>query len=265
MVAAVLYAVGGAVEFAHLLGYTRKKNLAGHTALVGGFFQLLFLVLLSLQKGVFPTADRVGVLHLFVLCAVSLYLATKYAFKGGGLGAFMLPLAFALTITGLLVKEGLPGAESGRTFLRILHGLSAVVGCGAFALSSTTAFAYLVQDRQLRQKRLSPILKRLASVGELDRLSYRAMSTGFLLFTVALAVGLALAMGNPEHPFFPDWMVVWSGVVWVLYALLIHSHFTASFGRRKVAILSILGFAITLGLFFSLLFVRDSLHKLAGG
>jgi len=264
ILAACSYGVGTVSGLYYLLGRAERRSFAPTAGLVGAIFQFTFLVWLGVALRDFPSADRVGALELFALSLAVIYVALEQRMKFKALGAFALPVILALTLAGLFLESRAPVPATEHELLVIVHAVCALAGCGGFAFAALAAVAYLVQDRQLRLKLLTRLLERMASLDELDRLIRRATALGFLAFTISLIAGSILA-ASLSRPIFGNWVVAWSILVWVLYAVVLHLRLNASLRGRRVAYLTIGGFTLAAALFVCLLFVQDNLHKLAGG
>jgi ABC-type transport system involved in cytochrome c biogenesis permease subunit len=53
---------------------------------------------------------------------------------------------------------------------------------------------------------------------------------------------------------------VWSGIMWLFYAALLHERLTVGWRGRKAAIMSIIGFAVLLFTFFGVNFLLGGHH-----
>src|SRR5690606_10387874 len=96
----------------------------------------------------------------------------------------------------------------GLTLLGRVHISLATVGVAIFALASALAAIYLLEERNLKRKKFDALSFKNpdASLDALDALSQRLVQAGFLVFTVAVALGIAWvaqrdgSMTRPEYP-----------------------------------------------------------------
>ena len=74
-----------------------------------------------------------------------------------------------------------------------VHIALATVGIAAFVLNFAGAVMYLLQEHQLRAKRLGTLYYTLPALATLDRLTYRTLAFGFPFLT------------TPDHSYFRTW------------------------------------------------------------
>jgi len=108
---------------------------------------------------------------------------------------------------------------------------------------------YVIQERYLKSKRVGGLYFLLPSLDILDELSYRCLTYGFPLLTLAIITGAIWA----EYAWGSYWSweprQTWSLITWFLYAALIHGRLTVGWRGRKAAIFSIIAFLILVGSF----------------
>lgn len=125
-----------------------------------------------------------------------------------------------------------------------LHMTCAFLSYGAFLVACVSAVLFLIQERQLKRKTLGALFHRLPSLGALDRVNFIAISAGFALLSLGLAlgmVGVRVWMGR--------W---WTGdpkeyltlMLWALYLALWLLRLRSTLRGRRVALLSVLGFGL---------------------
>ncbi|MEW6266380.1 MAG: c-type cytochrome biogenesis protein CcsB [Thermodesulfobacteriota bacterium] len=161
------------------------------------------------------------------------------------LGAFASPLATALVLIGSAQKETLAGVTP--TFQSLwltLHLGSIFSGYAFFGLAFLAGVMYLLQERQIKAKRTGALYHRLPSLNVLDALNYYCLTIGFPLMTLGLITGAALAQLALGAYWRWDPKEVWSLVVWLLYAVLLHQRLTVGWRGRRAAIMAIVGFTM---------------------
>ncbi len=178
------------------------------------------------------------------------FLIMEFRFKIAALGSFMLPLVIVLMIPAFVLSKQItelnPVLRSG--WLGI-HTTFAVLGDAAFAFAFIVSVMYLIQERQLKAKNLGAIFHRLPSLDIMDTLGYKALTFGWPLFTLGMITGSIWA--NSAWGTYWSWdpKETWSLITWVIYLALLHLR-TIGWRGRKMAFLSILGFAFVLVSFF---------------
>ena len=148
--------------------------------------------------------------------------------------AFVSPVLFAVGVFALMPVLDKPhGSQPDFTGgWTSLHASLILLAYGAFGLASVSALMYLTQEHDLKFHKLRAIFSLLPPIQRLELITSRLVLAGFVLLTVGLAVG-----GHLPRPqgavYFKDPKVVWSAVLWLLYAgLLVARWRLAWFGRR---------------------------------
>ena len=171
------------------------------------------------------------------------------------LGAFVAPAALVILAAARLSPEG--EALPGLSLLGRVHISLATLGVAIFALATALSAFYLIEDRNLKNKRFDGILyRRGIALESLDLLAHRLVVIGFPIFTVSLMLGViwgaqrASGFDRPEYPL--------ALVTWLSFAGLLVSRTTHGWRGRKAALLTIVGFASAL-IVFGIYFARRAL------
>jgi len=127
----------------------------------------------------------------------------------------------------------------------MLHIGSICLSYFIFSLATLAAVAYLIQDRLIKNKRTGVIFNCLPNLAFLDKLNYRSISLGFPLLSLAIISGFIWARNIHG--------VYWSGhnlrqiyslVLWLIYAVILHARLSAKLRGKKVALLSLFAFGV---------------------
>ena len=125
-----------------------------------------------------------------------------------------------------------------------IHIACSLVSYAAFLVAFLAGLLFLVQEYQLKSKRMGWLFHRLPALETLDRVNFTAIGGGFALLTIGLGLG-----------FFRSWRLnpgQWSWdaqdtvtlTLWGLYFLVWLVRIRSTIRGRKVAMLSMLGFAL---------------------
>ena len=127
----------------------------------------------------------------------------------------------------------------------LIHRITIHLSYIAFFVASVAALLYVIQDNALKNKLTGVIFSRLPSLSFLDKLNYRSIGLGFPMLTISVISGLIWA--KDIHG------ICWWGytsrqlyslILWLIYALILHVRLSARLRGRKVALLSIAAFFV---------------------
>lgn len=129
-------------------------------------------------------------------------------------------------------------------FLKI-HSVTIHLSYLAFFVASVVSVLYLIQDNALKNKLTGVIFSRLPSLSFLDKLNYKSIGLGFPLLTVSVISGLIWAK-NIHGIYWWGYNLrqLYSLILWLVYALILHVRLSAKLRGRKVALLSIAAFFV---------------------
>jgi cytochrome c-type biogenesis protein CcsB len=161
------------------------------------------------------------------------------------LGSFVAPVAACL----LILSSTLPTAEVTvkpifRSLWLPVHIGTAFVGNGFFAVTFVAGIMYLIQESQIKKKRLGSLYSRLPSLETLDSINHFALICGFTFMTAGMITGSIYAQYALGSYWRWDPKEVCSLLAWVFYAILLHERLTVGWRGRRAALLSLFGFLI---------------------
>jgi cytochrome c-type biogenesis protein CcsB len=259
--ACILLATGGLVVF--LVRQQKPVFSWSWRLLALGFLLLtLFMLLAYRQNGMLPVLTFKAALLFFAWAILGAYLLLYLKFKLMVLGSFLAPLAGILLIVSLLIPAPpliVPPALKSPWLS--LHILSSLLGNGMLAATFISALMYLVQERQIKQKRFGSFYKRLPSLETLDEIGRYSVICGFPLLTIGIITGSIYAQTAFGIYWRWDSKEVWTLVVWLLYAILLHERLAIGLRGRKAAWLSILAFLLLMFSFIGVNFWLSDYHR----
>src|SRR5437667_8426151 len=224
-------------------------RLATLATLAAWALHTLALIVLAVQTGRPPLGTLPESLSTAIWVVVLLDLWVERRVKV--LGAFVLPVVLILSLRALGRPPGLAqiGPVLGNAWIWV-HIALATVGIAAFVLNFAGAVMYLLQERQLKNKRPGTFYYRLPDLETLDHLTYRTLALGFPFLTVGLILG-ALWAGTAWGSLFAfDPLALFSFVAWAIYAATLAGRAAAGWHGRRAAYFAVAGFAalvVTLG------------------
>jgi ABC-type uncharacterized transport system permease subunit len=246
---ATIYFVAGAL-YLGFLGRGHDAVARAGTWLLGAAVvsHLAFLGVDFVQAGNVPVTDIHQALAVCSLLVALGYLATVVWGQRHDkprllvLGAFITPVTLLLFL-GAGFRRGVAVVDEGmRSALLPVHVAVNVLGLVAFALAFAVALAYVLQERQLRQKKLGGLFHRLPPLDVLDSLSFRLVVIGFPLFTLGVVSGTIWAVRlDPSSPQLGATQTI--GVLaWLTFAVVLLLRVGAGWRGRRAAIGTMLGF-----------------------
>jgi ABC-type uncharacterized transport system permease subunit len=175
----------------------------------------------------------------FLIAVVFLTVEWRYRFEG--ISVVLFPLVFGMTLVPAMERAPGPGANEpmGQMWLGV-HILLVLVGYAALSLTAVAAVAYLIQERRLKQKRVSSLLERLPPLATLDNLISKSLGLGFAFLTLGLVFGIMWAeIYSPGTSWIGDARIQLSLVTWLLLLLTMILRASAGWRGRKAAVMAL--------------------------
>jgi cytochrome c-type biogenesis protein CcsB len=190
-----------------------------------------------------PVLTLKSSLSFFAWTLLLVYLLFHLKFRLMVLGSFVAPLAACL----LILSSTLPAGEVTvkpifRSFWLPVHIGTAFVGNGFFGVTFVAGIMYLIQESQIKKKRLGSLSSRLPSLETLDSINHFALIFGFTFMTVGMITGAIYAQYSLGSYWRWDPKEVCSLLAWIFYAVLLHERLTVGWRGRRAALLSLFGF-----------------------
>jgi len=257
-----IYLLSTGISLAYLVSLRKSLSRLGTFGLAVGFFvHTLALVLRYIEAGYTPITNLHESLSFFSWSIVGVYLVLYLKYRVDVLAAFISPMAAVLIIlASLFPKEILPVAPVLDSFWLPIHVILAFIGDAMFALAFAAGVMYLIQERQIKSKKIGPFYYRLPALKDLDDLSYRCLTFGFPLLTLGIITGSVWAETAWGSYWSWDPKETWSLVTWFLYAALLHGRLTVGWRGRRAAIFAIVGFAALVFTFLGVNLLLSGLH-----
>jgi cytochrome c-type biogenesis protein CcsB len=245
----LLYAVAAGAyvrAFSRRTGISRRRRLS--PLHYGMLIQCLGLVMYTIYLRQAPFS---GMFQGFTFAAFVLALLFVLIFRAveddRSVGIIVLPLAALFSLIGIFTPLATitdPSLAPSPWFL--IHVSTALFSYGAFGISFATAVLYLLLHREIKSKRLGRIFERLPALGELDHLTYLAITIGFIALTVSIAFGILWTRIRLGRMLQLDLKEIITFADWLIYALYLHSRVYRGWQGKRSAWLAIFGFAVVL-------------------
>jgi ABC-type uncharacterized transport system permease subunit len=141
-----------------------------------------------------------------------------------------------------------------------VHRWCSWLSYAAFLTAFVAGALFLLQERQLKHKRMGWLFRRLPSLGSLDRLNFLAISAGFGLLTIGATSGFIEMARLRGQWWIGDPKEYATVALWGAYFVLWVLREQAVLRGRRVALLSIAGFVLVLGTFLGAGRLLPSMH-----
>ena len=271
-------------------GSRRAEGIARATTYLGVILLLAGIVARGIAAGRWPTANMYEFTLVGALVAVTVLavvLRRRYIpFLGVVVhGIAVLALALALLVFYVQADAVQPALQS---YWLVLHVGVAISATGVFTVAFAAAVLQVLKDaREAGRSRLDtpwqrfePVrgglrrwrvtgpawewLRSVPSARELEALSFRLNSIGFVLWTFTLIGGAIWA----EHAWGRYWgwdpKEVGTFIAWVVYAAYLHARTTRGWSGRRAAYFVFVGYAVVLANFTVINLFVTGKHSYSG-
>lgn len=220
---------------------------ANRLVITGFIAHLLSTIHRFSSSGHLPITNMQESLSFFSLAIIGTFIVFERKYKVAILGSFVTPPALLMLIASSTLPteiKQLPPILQSNWFW--IHALLAFVSYATFTIACGTAVMYLIQQHFLKKKRFGALFQKLPSLETLDDISYRCLTIGFPLLTVAIISGSIWSEQAVGNYWNWDPKQTWSLITWFIYAAILHGRLTIGWRGRRAALLSILGFIVLL-------------------
>lgn len=221
------------------------------TGLVVHFGEVIARGAESGAAGGAPFAGLSGFASVFSLLLGFIYflLEKRYSkrYRIASLGAFHVPVLFIMHFWSVLLKQPIseiPPLNTGILF--VFHVVPAICAYAALTVSFVTGIAYLLLERQLRQKHFGILLQGLPNLDLVERVSAAAVKIGVFLLSFGVLVGLTMGYLEWGPKFEWDFKVWVSLVVVLVFGLSLALRRFAGWTGRRSVVITVTGFAMIL-------------------
>jgi ABC-type transport system involved in cytochrome c biogenesis permease subunit len=220
------------------------------------------LVARAVRAGCLPVFSRCDALTCYSLALTVAYLYMATRRRTRGVAGILVPYVTLMLLLAAPASGTAPtGSPPVRSLWLGLHVLTGFVGYALFSLSGVVALAYLVQDRNLKHKRLGGTFERLPALETLDHLMSRQVGFAFVMLTVSIILGFALVrLTGGGQGWLTDPKVAATLGTWAVYAVLVHMRATAGRHGKGLALVTVLGFCCVLFAFIGIHALANSVH-----
>ncbi|MGB5218093.1 MAG: c-type cytochrome biogenesis protein CcsB [Smithella sp.] len=220
----------------------------------------------NLGFGHVPITNLYESLIFFAWSIMLLYLTIEWRIKNRMLGAFVVPVAFLIMAYASIapgvnnsIEPLIPALQSNWL---TAHVLTCFMGYAAFTVAFGCGMLYLWKSRKDEQDQPVPSgwEDNIPSLDILDALIYQSTTLGFVFLAMGIVTGSVWAHYAWGSYWSWDPKEIWSLITWLIYAIMLHARFVRGWRGKRMAVLSIIGFASVLFTYLGVNFLT-SLHS----
>jgi len=246
----------GFVLYIFWLGFDQRiiSKSAFFMMILGFIPHTVAIILRWIKAGHGPFYNMYGYMTIMAWTSVLLFIVLILITKKSLIGVFLSPVSFLLIACASVLPKDLsyqlvPALQS--TWFYI-HVIMSIFGEGAFAVAFGVSIMLLIGSNK-KDKKLSD---KFPSLELLDEINYRAISVGYPLFTVGALIAGSIWAAKAWGAYWSwDSKEVGALVIWLFYTVYLHSRYVKGWKGTKAALMSIIGFIVTLLSFFGNMFL----------
>ena len=261
-----LYVLSSAAYMVYIFRQNKDAAKGAAWLIISAFaLQTIYLVIRSASQGQIPVFNVTEALGFYGWAVVGVFLFLSLKFHIPVLGAFVSPLAVLSILLSTVIPVDQPTIVPAFKHIWLsIHLATVFVGYGFFSLAFIAGVMYLLQEHQIKAKALGGIFRRLPSLNALDTLNHYSLTMGFPLMTLGIIFGAVYAQVILGAYWRWDPKEVWSLIIWLLYAAMLHQRLTVGWQGRRAALMSILGFSVLLFTFLGVSYILPGYHSFEG-
>ena len=251
VVAIALLVIGGVISLLRMRFDHDSMRVAAKACQWGGIIATAAVLIWHSALGTswLPLEDNFDALIWLGVLLAGFVMYVQRRRPIGGLDWFVMPIVVLLLISAAIFGRERPHEYVSNTWSWV-HRVTAYGGTIGLFVAGAVGVMYLVANHRLRSKVLASG-PRFGSLERLEHVTMVSVTLGFALLTVGLITGLMIILQRGGNTLLGrDWMtspkVLLTCVVWLVYAIVLHSPMNPTLRGRRTAMLSILGFVLTL-------------------
>lgn len=240
------------------------RTIARGILLFSGVLQTCYLFSRFLLAGHTPITTQHETVFFFVWALTWAYLSFRWRYTVKNFGTFTSLLIMVLVIISALVPRNInPLMPALQSWWLPLHAGVSIIAYGFLGLAFIGGLMYLVQEWELKSKRLGYFFTRLPSLDALDQLNSHCLTTGFAFLTLGIVTGSLWARQAWGTYWRWDPKEVWSLVTWFIYLIQFHQRLTVGWRGKRAAVMAIIGFCAVIFTLWGVTYLLGGEHSYA--
>lgn len=211
-----------------------------------------------------PLSNMYESLVFFSFTLGCIHVVYEKKYQNPAIGSFAAPIAF-LAIAYASLAPGIsdriqPLIPALKSNWLIAHVVTCFLGYAAFAIAFGVSILYLINQGKEGDTQKGHSFFPKSAV--LEELNHQMVMFGFLFLTVGIITGSVWANSAWGSYWSWDPKETWSLITWFIYATLLHARMMRGWDGRRIAWISVLGFAAVLFTYFGVNYL-PGLHSYA--
>jgi ABC-type uncharacterized transport system permease subunit len=235
--AAVLYSCGLLYALIYLFRKSTHLFLPALIAFCAGtVFHLVSIVELWAESGHLPLNNFYESSSICAFVLAVLFLIGYTFYRISVFSVVIFPIVFLMTVIGATeFPVSTWGNASIRNVWLIIHISTVLIGYAALIFAAVASVYYLVREKQLKRKDLTPSATRLPPLATLDRIITQSMNTGFVFITIATITGVVRAFIETGKKWIVDPKIAFFLFTWAFYLAMVFLRASAGWRGRRLA------------------------------
>jgi len=223
------------------------KPLRSHLLTSTVALHFIYLIVRTIAFNHPPVTTVFEILTVLAFSVALAYVIIEIRTKSPETGYFILNIAFFFQfLSSVFIRDLDEVPEILRSNFFGLHVGSALLGYSAITLSAVYGFLYLMLYHKIKASKFGVIYAKLPNLETLERMSYSAFKMAFLFLSIAILVGFLWLPQTFLNYSYSDPKLVGTILLWLVYGAGILAKRMGEWKGRKVMILSVCGFGITI-------------------
>ena len=249
----------------YLIFSEKNKSLVHKTTPI-----LLFLVICHIVEivtrnialGTMPLSTSHDSYAFIAFSILLVYMISELGLENRGAGLFILFFALILQSLSTFNMSWQPETNElliNKTFA--IHASLSITGYTALSLAAIYALMYIIQNNNLKKRKLGNLFMQLPALTYLEKMSLRSVLTGIILLGIGILLGhyQALVMIGEFWP--NDIKVITSDMVWIIYVAGYLLTVAKKWRGEKMAKLSLYSFIVLIIGGGIIIYMSESFHK----
>jgi cytochrome c-type biogenesis protein CcsB len=210
-----------------------------------------------------PLANLYESLVFFAWAVLLLYLIFEWKTRSRSLGVFVIPVAFLILAFASIapgvsdrIQPLVPALQS--NWLTV-HVLTCFLGYACFTMAFALGIMYLFKGQGC-EKGEGALSRMIPAADAVEELLHQSVVLGFVLLSLGIVTGSVWAQYAWGSYWSWDPKETWSLITWIVYALMLHARSVRGWRGRRMAVISLVGFASVLFTYLGVNYL-DSLHS----